>query len=107
MKPQARLQMYPPSEPGSTGYVIGDRSGLRQLAQALKHAADSPVGIESLTLYSADGHAYDVLIHCDVTDQEWQSVGAHYSNITPEIQSIKDCQEIRHNLIQHRQVDQK
>lgn len=100
MKPQARLQIYPPAGPREVGYVIGDRAGLRQLARALKNAADSPVGIESITLYSADGHAYDMLIDCDVTEQEWQTVGPQYSKVSPKIQSITDFQEIRKEILQ-------
>lgn len=95
MKPQARLQVYPPAGPRETGYIIGDRAGLRQLSQALKNAADNLAGVEFITLYSADGHAYDLLINCDVTEDEWQANGANYAKTQPKTQSIQDFQEIR------------
>ncbi len=98
MKPQARLQMYPPTGPKETGYIVADRAGLRQLAQALKNAADNLAGVDLITLYGADGHAYELLITCDATDEEWNAIGPNYQRLTPRVQSIQDFQEIRQEM---------
>lgn len=74
MKLMNRIHLYPHSGPGSTGYIVADRQGLRDLAKRLQNAADSIVGLENVTVYASDGHAYELMVVADVTEEEWQSM---------------------------------
>jgi len=70
----SRLHLYPHTEPQGTAYVVGERKALRELARALDRAASSPIGTDTVTLYSSDGHPYTVFVTKEVSEEEWQNL---------------------------------
>jgi hypothetical protein len=72
MTPKARLHIHPHRGPNDTAYIVGEKSALRALSDALKEAANGVVGLEKITLYTSDGHAYNIVISSDVSEEEWQ-----------------------------------
>lgn len=72
MKSMGRLHLYPHREPRDTAYIVADRRALRDLAKKLTQAADSSVGIDSVTFHGSDGHEYKLMIVSDVSEDEWQ-----------------------------------
>lgn len=74
MKSMSRLHLHPHAAPNGTAYIVADRRGLRDLAKKLAQAADSAVGIDSITFHSSDGHEYKLLIVSDVSEEEWQAM---------------------------------
>lgn len=74
MKSMSRLHLYPHAEPNGTAYIVADRRGLRDLAKKLTQAADSSVGLDTITFHGSDGHEYKLLIVSDVSQEEWQTL---------------------------------
>jgi hypothetical protein len=99
MKPTGRLQIYPPAGPCKSGYVVADRAALRGLAEAIKSAATSTFGFETVKLYSADGHEYELVITSSVTEDEWQTMESHYAQDTvPAVSTIQDYNQLRKEM---------
>ncbi len=100
MKPTGRLHIYPPTGPQGTGYIVADKSALRGLADAVKSATTSTFGFETIKLYSADGHEYELVITSGVSEQEWQTIGTNYakSDSVPDVDTVKDYQQLRNDL---------
>jgi hypothetical protein len=99
MKPTGRLHIYPPTGPGSTGYIVADRQALRGLAEASKTVGASNFGFETIKLYSADGHEYELVITSAVGEEEWQTMESHYSKETvPTVSTIQDYQDLKPEL---------
>jgi len=69
-----RVHVYPHKGPKTTGYIVGEKSGLLKLAKALEAAARGAVGTETVKLYSSDGHEYEMIVTKDVTEAEWQQM---------------------------------
>lgn len=91
-----RLHIYPHKEPNGTAYIVGESRGLKDLARKLEQAANGAVGLETLTLYGSDGHPYQMIIVCDVSEDEWQ-------NLTPgkyptDLETIKVYQSFRSDM---------
>lgn len=74
MKTYARLHLHGHSGPHSRGYIIADPAALRSLAKSLQNAANSAVGFETTTFYGSDGHEYELVIVCDISEEEWQQI---------------------------------
>jgi hypothetical protein len=74
MTPKSRLHIHPHQGPKDTAYIVGEKSALRALADALKEAANGVVGLEKVTLYTSDGHSYNIVISSDVSEEEWQAM---------------------------------
>ena len=72
MESMSRMHLYPNKEPNDTAYIVADRKGLRDLAKKLTQAADSAVGLETITMHGSDGHANTVMIVSHVSADEWQ-----------------------------------
>ena len=70
----SRLHLYPHKDTNDTAYIVAERRGLRALAKKLEQAADSAVGLETITLYGSDGHPYKLMIVTDITEEEWQNL---------------------------------
>ena len=94
MKVQSRLQFYPSKDIKDRAYIIGDRSALLALAEALKKAATGSFGSEILTVYADNGHDYDVFITKDVQEEEWQSLPKD----PIDLKSIQIYDQIRNEL---------
>ena len=100
MKPTGRLHIYPPTGPRGTGYIVADRAALKGLADAVKSATTSAFGFETIKLYSADGHEYELVITSSVSDEEWQTIGTNYtqSDSVSNIDTVRDYQQLRSDL---------
>lgn len=77
---KARLHMHNHIEPNGTAYIIGERQSLKNLGEALIKASKSVLGLENIELYTSDGHKYEILITCDVSENEWQHLPVPYNN---------------------------
>ncbi len=96
MKPTGRLHIYPPTGPRGTGYVVADRQALRGLAQAAQTASAGNFGFETIKLYSADGHEYELVLTSAVGEEEWQTIESHYAKeIVPTVCTIQDYQDLK------------
>ncbi len=99
MKPTGRLHLYPPTGPRGTGYIVADRQALRGLAEAAKTAATGHFGFETIKLYSADGHEYELILTSAVGEEEWQSMESHYDDAnSPSVDTIQDYHKLKKEL---------
>jgi hypothetical protein len=71
---KSRIHLYPHAGPNSRGYIVAERSALRSLAKHLEDAARGLAGFETVKCYSSDGHEYELVIVCDVSEDEWQNL---------------------------------
>lgn len=71
---KARLHLYSHAGPGTRGYIVGERAALRSLARHLEDAAKGMVGFDTVEAYGSDGHAYELVLVCDVAEEEWQQL---------------------------------
>lgn len=71
---KSRIHLYPHTGPGTRAYIVAERSSLRSLAQHLEDAARGLAGLDTVRCYSSDGHEYELVIACDVSEEEWQSL---------------------------------
>lgn len=74
MKTMSRLHLYPHKEPNGRAYIVAERRALRALAKKLEQTADGAVGFDKITLYSSDGHPYELMIVSDISEEEWQDL---------------------------------
>jgi len=99
MKPTGRLHIYPPSAPRSTGYIVADRQALKGLVQAAQTASAGHFGFETIKLYSADGHEYELVVTSAVGEEEWQTMESHYAkDVVPTVGTIQDYQDLKKEL---------
>lgn len=99
MKPTGRLHIYPPTGPRGTGYIVADRAALRGLAQAAQTASAGNFGFETIKLYSADGHEYELVLTSAVGEEEWQTMESHYAkDVVPTVDTIQDYQILKREL---------
>jgi len=70
----SRLHLHGHTGPKTRGYVIGEPQALRSLARALQNAANGALGFETIKFYGSDGHEYELVIACDVAEEEWQAL---------------------------------
>lgn len=94
---RARLHMHLHTEPNGRAYIIGERAALRTLGESLVQASKSVLGLENLELYTSDGHKYEILITCDVTEDEWQTLPVPYDrkHDPAQLEIIKTYNEFR------------
>jgi hypothetical protein len=91
--------MYPPTGPRGTGYIVADKQALKGLAEAAKNAAAGGFGFETIKLYSADGHEYELILTSAVGEEEWQTMESHYDSKTiPTVSTIQDYQTLKREL---------
>lgn len=101
MKHTGRLHIYPPTGPQGTGYIVADRQALRGLADAAKSAAVDGFGFETIKLYSADGHEYELILTSAASEDEWQKMQSHYAKeAVPQVETIQDYQQLKRELNQ-------
>lgn len=75
---KSRLHMHNHKEPNGTAYIVGERSALRELGEALIKASKSPVGFDQIAMYTSDGHRYEIIMTCSVSEEEWQTMPVPY-----------------------------
>lgn len=78
MQVKARLHMHNHNEPNGRAYIIGERDALRKLGETLIKASQSGVGLETIDLYTSDGHKYTVVATREVSEDEWQNTPVPY-----------------------------
>ena len=95
MTPKSRLHIHTHKGPNDTAYIVGEKSALRALSDALKEAANGVVGLEKVTLYTSDGHSYDIVVSRDVAEEEWHATLPSYdkSSDPTKLKSIKLYEE--------------
>ena len=71
---KSRIHLYPHTGPGTRGYIVAERAALRSLARHLEDAARGIVGFDTVKCYGSDGHEYELVIVCDVSEDEWQNL---------------------------------
>lgn len=100
MKSNSRVHLHTHTKPNGRAYIIAERSGLRALAHALQEAANGVVGMETITLFSSDGHPYELMIVADITEQEWQQVPVPYdrNNDPAKLESVQMYDSIRSKI---------
>jgi hypothetical protein len=78
---------------------VADRQALKGLAEAAKNAAAGGFGFETIKLYSADGHEYELIVTSAVGEEEWQTMESHYdAKTTPTVATIQDYQTLKQEL---------
>ena len=96
---KSRLHLYSHNEPQDTAYIIGEKSALRSLGEALIEASRSKVGFENIILHTSDGHEYTITIIGSVDELEWQSIPAPYAGSqVPQLKIIQDYNELKSQL---------
>lgn len=76
---KARLHMHNHNGPNGRAFIIGERNSLKALGEALIKVSKSKLGFENIELYTSDGHKYEILITCDVSEEEWQQLPVPYN----------------------------
>lgn len=76
---KARLHMHNHNEPNGRAYIVGEKAALRSLGEALIKVSKSVIGLDNVELYTSDGHKYEILITCDVSEEEWQTLPVPYN----------------------------
>lgn len=72
---------------------------MKGLAQAAQTASAGNFGFETIKLYSADGHEYELVITSAVGEEEWQTMESHYAKETvPTVGTIQDYQDLKQEL---------
>jgi len=100
----ARLHIYPHNEPQTDLHIVADPKALKDLANALLKAAQTPQGFERVKLHTSDGHEYTAMIVADVSEEEWQTIPPAYIKSTvPKITALEDYDSLRQELIATRQ----
>lgn len=96
---KSRIHLYPHTGPGSRGYIVAERSALRSLARHLEDAATGMVGFDTVRCYASDGHEYELVIVCDVSEDEWQNLpGPNDKNSDPsKLLVVKTFDELKGN----------
>lgn len=94
MNIKSRLEIYSSTDIKSRTVILGEKSSLRELGLALIRAADNAAGFESIILYKANGHDYEIFITKNVEESEWQDMPA-----TPDkIVFISQYDELKNKL---------
>jgi len=70
--------MHNHNGPNGRAYIIGERDALRRLGETLIKASKSGVGLETIDLYTSDGHEYELIITREVSEDEWQNLPVPY-----------------------------
>jgi hypothetical protein len=96
---KARLHIQNHNEPNGRAIIVGERAALKALGTALTKASNSVLGLEQVELYTSDGHKYEILITCDASEQEWQTLPVPYdkSHDLNTLQVVKTLDEIKNS----------
>ena len=67
--------------------------------QPAQTASAGNFGFETIKLYSADGHEYELVLTSAVGEEEWQTMESHYAQDTvPAVSTIQDYQDLKAEL---------
>lgn len=97
MNIKSRLHLYPSKGPKSQSYIVGERAALLALSEKLRAAAQNPIGIDQISLYSSDGHDYNILITSKISEDEWQNF-----KDPEDLNIIKTYNQVKHEVIEQR-----
>lgn len=94
---KARLHLHNHNEPNGRAYIIGEKISLRALGETLIKASKSVIGLETIELYTSDGHKYELFVTCDVTEDEWESlpVPYHKKHDPKSLEIVKTYDELK------------
>jgi hypothetical protein len=94
---KARLHIQNHNEPNGRAIIVGERAALKALGTALTKASNSVLGLEQVELYTSDGHKYEILVTCDASEEEWQTLPVPYDkkHDLNELQVVKMLDEIK------------
>lgn len=96
MNVKSRLHLYPSKEPKGKAYILGERKALLALSEKLKLVAQGLIGVDEITLYSNDGHDYQIIITNQISEEEWQSMP-----LPDELEIIKTYNEVKKEMNSH------
>lgn len=87
------------NEPNGTAYILGERQALKKLGEALISTSKSVVGLDTVELYTSDGHKYELIITCDVSEEEWQTLPVPYDkkHDPTNLEIVRTFNEIKNN----------
>ena len=85
---KSRLHLYPHSGPNTRGYIVAERSALKELAKQATNAANGIAGLETVKFYGSDGHEYELMLVCDVAETEWQGMPLPNKKSNPELLEV-------------------
>lgn len=91
---KSRLQIYTGKDIKDPAYIVGERAALKELAQALIQAADSPAGFQIVNLYKGNGHDYEIFVTKNVKEAEWQDM----PNTAGKLEFVADYEEMKKSL---------
>ena len=66
------------NEPQGRAYIVGDKQALKALGEMLIKTSKSVIGLDTLELFTSDGHKYEIVITCDISEEEWQQMPVPY-----------------------------
>lgn len=94
---KARLHIQIHNEPNGRSIIVGERAALKALGTALTKASTSVLGLEQVELYTSDGHKYEIVVTCDASEEEWQTLPVPYdkNHDLTKLEIIKTYDEIR------------
>jgi len=71
--------MHNHTEPNGRAYIVGEKQALKALGEALIKTSKSVIGLDTIELYTSDGHKYEIIITCDISEEEWQELPVPYN----------------------------
>ena len=100
MQVKGRLHMHNHNEPNGREYIIGEKIALRELGETLIKASQSGVGLETIDLYTSDGHKYQILVTREVSEDEWQNIPLPYDkkHDPSKLEIVKTYDEIKNSF---------
>lgn len=91
---KSRLQIYSSKDVKDPAYIVGERAALKELAQALIQAADSPAGFQTVNLYKGTGHDYEIFVTKNIQEAEWQDMPA----VADKLDFVNEYNSLRQSL---------
>ena len=78
MNVKSRLHLHNHNEPNGRAFIIGEKEALRKLGETLIKASQNGVGLETIDLFTSDGHKYTLVATREVSEDEWQNMPLPY-----------------------------
>jgi hypothetical protein len=82
MNIKSRIKIYTGKEVKDRTVIVGEPAALRALAKTLTTAANSPSGFDAINLYEPSGHDFEIVVVCDITEDEWQNMPAKSGDLS-------------------------